>query len=100
LIQPLGSHSRTRLTPDARAPTSCLGFFGWVGDADLVDYLLAPGATVEGAAGWAAHGSRHHRRGDHVAVLERLVAAGAELEPSLLAEADAPLDEWLLDRVS
>jgi hypothetical protein len=30
--------------------------------------------------------------------MERLVAAGEELEPGFVDEADGPLDDWLLDR--
>ena len=78
---------------------SLLQHAAWVGDAALVEYLLARGATVAGAAGWTAHGSRHHRGGDHVAVMEQVTAAGAELERGLLEEADGPLYDWLLDRL-
>ena len=48
---------------------------------------------------WAAHGSRDNgSSGDHVGVAERLVAAGAEIEPRFLELADGPLADWLQSR--
>ena len=49
---------------------------------------------------WAAHGSQdyEHPDGDHVGVAERLVAAGAAIEPRFLELADGPLAEWLQSR--
>ncbi len=51
---------------------------------------------------WAALGSQegHALPGrDYVAVVDQLVAAGAELEESLLEVAEGPLADWLEDHV-
>ena len=69
----------------------------WVGGADLVAFLLAAGAEVVPLE-WAVHGSSNHGHGDYVGVAERLVAAGAVIEPRYLQEADGPLAEWLAAR--
>jgi ankyrin repeat protein len=50
--------------------------------------------------GWAVHGSRYGPPGDHVAVAERLVDAGAQVEPRLAGVAGGPLAEWLERRAS
>ncbi len=74
----------------------------FVGDAALVETLLARGATPDAAAalGWAAHGSRNHRAPgrDYVAVAELLVAAGASIETDL-EHAEGPLYAWLEQRL-
>jgi hypothetical protein len=71
-----------------------------------VERLLERGADPVARAhfdtplAWAAHGSSNYDDpdGDHVGVAERLVAAGAEIEPPLLELADGPLAEWLQSR--
>jgi ankyrin repeat protein len=75
----------------------------WVGSPELVDRLLERGADATARASfdtplaWAAHGSQHHELPgrDHVGVAERLVAAGAKVEPRFRDAADGPLAEWL-----
>ena len=77
----------------------------WIGAPDLVERLLARGADPVAPSGahrdtplaWAVHGSQHHRVPDRdfVGVAERLVAAGAEVEPQFLQFADGPLAVWL-----
>jgi ankyrin repeat protein len=76
---------------------SLLQHAAWVGDPELVGYLLDAGADAEGAVAWAVHGSQYHRLPgrDYVAVVERLLAAGAELEPQFADEADGPLRDRL-----
>jgi ankyrin repeat protein len=68
----------------------------WNGDAAAVSALLGQGADVHARArtplatplGWAAVGSLNvPAGGDHVAVAEVLLAAGAELEPGVVEEA-------------
>jgi ankyrin repeat protein len=81
----------------------------FVGDAELVAWLLGEGAdplveTDAGfptAIGWAALGSRNHGAPgrDYVAVAEQLAAAGAVLEPRFLEVADGPLAAWLAGRL-
>jgi hypothetical protein len=73
----------------------------WVGDAALVERLLRLGAEPGVALGWAAHGSRNHGAPgrDYVAVAEQLVAAGAQVEPGLLDDAEGPLYAWLEERL-
>jgi ankyrin repeat protein len=78
----------------------------WIGSVGNVKRLLERGADPEARAhfdtplAWAAHGSRDYDDpdGDHVGVAERLVAAGAEIEPRFLELADGPLAEWLQSR--
>ena len=77
----------------------------WVGSPELVDRLLQRGADPVALSGahfdtplaWAALGSEHHELPgrDYVGVAQRLLAAGAELEPRFLDVADGPLAEWL-----
>jgi len=76
---------------------SLLEHAAWVGDAALVERLLALGAEPGSALGWAAHGSRNHTAPgrDYVAVAELLVAADAPLEAGLLDDAEGPLYAWL-----
>ena len=73
----------------------------WVGDAALVERLLALRAEPGAALGWTAHGSRNHRAPgrDYVAVAELLVAAGTPLEGGLLEDAEGPLYAWLEARL-
>ena len=78
----------------------------WIGSVENVERLLERGADPVARAhfdtplAWAAHGSRDYDDpdGDHVGVAERLVAAGAEIEPRFLELADDPLAQWLQSR--
>ena len=80
----------------------------WIGSPELVEQLLARGADpgarsdphLETPLAWAAHGSQYHELPDRdfVGVAERLVAAGAEIEPRFLELAGGPLAEWLQSR--
>jgi ankyrin repeat protein len=80
----------------------------WQGKPDVVERLLALGSDPSARAatdfdtplGWAVHGSRYGPPGDHVAVAERLVDAGAQVEPRLAGVAGGPLAEWLERRAS
>jgi ankyrin repeat protein len=74
----------------------------WIGSVANTERLLERGADpaarthLDTPLAWAAHGSRDFGPdGDHVGVAERLVAAGAEVEPRFLELADGPLAEWL-----
>jgi ankyrin repeat protein len=74
----------------------------WIGSVENVERLLERGADPVVRAGpdtplaWAAHGSQDYgSEGDHVGVAERLVAAGAEIEPRFLEIAGESLLEWL-----
>ena len=77
----------------------------WIGSPELVDRLLERGADPVAASGahfdtplaWTVLGSQHYEVPDRdfVGVAERLVAAGAELDPRFLDVADGPLAEWL-----
>lgn len=77
----------------------------WVGDPLVVDRLLEFGADPVGGSGtevgppiaWAVHGSQYHGIAgrDYVAVVQRLLAAGGQLEPRFLDLAEGPLAEWL-----
>ena len=73
----------------------------WVGDAALVERLLALRAEPGAALGWTAHGSRNHRAPgrDYVAVAELLLAADAPLDPGVLDDAEGPLYAWLEARL-
>lgn len=81
----------------------------WVGGADLVEELLArgadpgapSGAEFDTPAAWAALGSQdwHIPGRDYVAVMERLLEAGAELEPRFAEVAEGPLHDWLAEWV-
>lgn len=81
----------------------------WVGDAELVRRLLAAGADARSQspapystpAAWAALGSEAWELPgrDYVAVIELLVAAGAELEPRFAGVAHGPLEGWLAGRL-
>ncbi len=80
---------------------SLLEHAAWVGDAALVERLLALGAKPGAALGWTVHGSRNHGAAgrDYVAVAELLLAAGGPLEGVLLDEAEGPLYAWLEQRL-
>ena len=77
----------------------------WIGSPELVERLLERGADpVARSAPTSTRRSPGRRTArsttsipdrDHVGVAERLVAAGAELEPRFLELADGPLAEWL-----
>jgi ankyrin repeat protein len=80
----------------------------WVGDADVVGRLLERGADPLATSGaeydlpiaWAALGSQwhFHEGRDYIAVVQRLLDAGAELEPRFAEVAEGPLADWLVDR--
>jgi ankyrin repeat protein len=80
----------------------------WVGNAAIVARLLErgadpvakSGAEFDTPAAWAALGSQYHATPgrDYVAVIERLLAAGAELEPRFVDVAARPLADWLDER--
>jgi ankyrin repeat protein len=82
-----------------------LGHAAWVGDPVVVGRLLEAGADpgyggeTESATplAVAALGSRNYRAPgrDYVAVAERLVAEGNEIEPRFLEVAEGPLYDWL-----
>jgi ankyrin repeat protein len=90
-------------------PGSLLHHACWVGDPLVVDRLLELGADPVGGSGtevgapiaWAVHGSQYHRMAgrDYVAVAQRLLAAGAQLEPRFLDMAEGPLAGWLEERI-
>jgi len=81
----------------------------WVGGPEVVTTLLAAGADPEAVSdapfstplAWAAHGSQYHRlpEQDYVAVAERLVAAGGELQARFLEVAEGELVPWLEERL-
>jgi Ankyrin repeat len=81
----------------------------WVGDADTARRLLELGADPIARSGapfdtpiaWAALGSQHWELPgrDYVAVVELLLAAGAELEPRFDDVAEGPLADWLATRI-
>jgi len=87
-------------------PGTLLHHAAWVGSPELVERLLERGADPVARAhfdtplAWAAHGSENcdFPDSDHVGVAERLVAAGAEIEPRFLEIAGGPLAEWLQSR--
>lgn len=81
----------------------------WVGDLQIITRLLQRGADPVADSGaefdtpvaWAALGSEHYTLPgrDYVAVVEALVAAGAELEERFADVPQGPLADWL-DRVA
>jgi ankyrin repeat protein len=91
-------------------PGTLLHHAGWVGDPAVVARLLErgadpvarSGAEFDTPAAWAALGSEAHRLPgrDYVAVMERLVAAGAELEERFVEVAEGPLADWLTQSAS
>jgi ankyrin repeat protein len=90
-------------------PGTLLHHACWVGDPDVVAKLLERGADPVARSGaeydtpvaWAALGSQYHAipGRDYVAVVERLVAAGAQLEPRFVEVAEGPLADWLQERL-
>jgi ankyrin repeat protein len=90
-------------------PGTMLHHASWVGDFDVVGRLLDRGADPLATSGadfdlpiaWAALGSQWHscEGRDYVAVVQRLLDAGAELEPRFADVAEGPLADWLEDRV-
>jgi ankyrin repeat protein len=79
----------------------------WVGNPELVRELLRRGADPgDESSGtplaWAVHASGYHEvpGRDFVAVAEALVAAGNEIDPRFLDEADGPLYDWLEARLT
>ena len=85
-----------------------IGHAAWVGDPEIVRRLVEAGADPGSGDGAnttlavAVHGSRNHRAPgrDYVAVAELLVAAGNEIEPRFLDEAEGPLYDWLEARTA
>jgi hypothetical protein len=74
----------------------------WRGQTDAVRALLARGAPVEIQANppvqgspltWAAHGSANcgNPRGDYIAIVRALVAAGAQVVPAQIEMAAPPV---------
>jgi ankyrin repeat protein/GNAT superfamily N-acetyltransferase len=85
----------------------------WWGHGDVVELLLARGEDPERRAepgiggtalGWTAHGSFHSPGPiagggtDHLRIAERLVAAGARVEPDMAHEAAPELAAWLAEQ--
>jgi ankyrin repeat protein len=89
-------------------PGTLLHHACWIGNPQIVGRLLELGAdpmAQSGAKGgvplaWTTLGSRYHRLAgrDYVAVAERLVAAGARLEPRFIESAHGALIDWLEQR--
>ncbi len=85
----------------------------WLGRVDFVEFLLERGAEVDERVeteyatplGWAAVGSRYSPDhpgdnfsvpdADYRGVAERLVAAGARVEPKFVEMSVGPLADWL-----
>jgi ankyrin repeat protein len=90
-------------------PGTLLHHAAWVGKPALVDRLLELGADPAASSGaaydtplaWAVLGSQSHRSAgrDDVAVAERLLAAGAELEQRFAQTAQGPLLDWIEGRL-
>jgi ankyrin repeat protein len=90
-------------------PGTLLHHACWVGNPQIVARLLELGADPIARSGakydtplaWAVLGSEAHRapRRDYVGLAERLVAAGAELEPRFIDVAQGPLLRWLEERL-
>jgi GNAT superfamily N-acetyltransferase len=82
-----------------------LHWAGWWGRVSTTELLLDRGADPRDAKarfgeplGWVVHGSRYSPRAgaeDFLVVAQRLVAAGAEVQPSMADEADGALADWL-----
>jgi len=90
-------------------PGALLHHACWVGSDELVRRVLALGADPLARSGaefdqplaWAVLGSQYHDMPgrDYVAVADRLLAAGAEVEPRFAEVAQGPLADWVEDRV-
>jgi ankyrin repeat protein len=86
-------------------PGTLLHHASWVGNPAIVSRLLdagadpvaSSGAEFDAPAAWAALGSQWHalEGRDYVAVVRRLVEAGAQLEPRFADVAEGPLAAWL-----
>ncbi len=82
-------------------PGTLLHHASWVGNPAIVERLLARGADPVAPSGaefdtpvaWAVLGSQYHASPgrDYVAVVQRLLAAGAQLEPRFAEVAEGPL---------
>jgi ankyrin repeat protein/GNAT superfamily N-acetyltransferase len=113
-----GRVEATALLLDVGAPMDARGDLGgsplhhaaWNGRGGTVDLLLrrgadplavAPPPTSSTPLAWAVHGSRHaSTHGDaHYGIGKRLVAEGAERDPSLADGARGQLADWLAGRV-
>ncbi|MDX6708585.1 MAG: hypothetical protein QOI48_4431 [Solirubrobacteraceae bacterium] len=89
-------------------PGTMLHHASWVGDPDVVgrllkrgaDPLATSGAEVDLPIAWAALGSQWHlcEGRDYIAVVQRLLDAGAELEARFAEVAEGPLADWLEDQ--
>lgn len=93
-----------RLHNGGGPPGTLLHMAAWVGDAALVERLLELGADPLAGSGaefgtplaWVVHGSQYGEgRGGRVEGAERLLAAGAELEPRFADTARGTLRDWL-----
>jgi ankyrin repeat protein len=90
-------------------PGTLLHHACWVGNAQIVERLLELGADPVAESGaehggplaWTVLGSQFHRLPgrDYVGVAERLVAAGATVEPRFVELAHGPLADWLEERI-
>jgi ankyrin repeat protein len=89
-------------------PGTLLHHACWVGKAQILSRLLERGADPHRSGegydtpiAWAFHGSQDHALPgrDYVAVVEHLLAAGAELEQRFFEDAAGPLADWLEDRL-
>ena len=63
--------------------------------------MAESGAEFDQPLAWAVLGSQYHDLPgrDYVAVADRLLAAGAAVEPRFAEVAQGPLAEWVEDRV-
>lgn len=90
-------------------PGTLLHHASWTGNDAVVSRLLERGADPVARSGadydsplaWAVHGSYNSELPgrDYVAVAERLVAAGAQLEPRFAERAEGSLAGWLQERL-
>jgi ankyrin repeat protein len=91
-------------------PGTLLHHAAWVGDPRIVSRLIERGADPISRSGadydtpvaWAVLGSQHDALPDrdYVAVVEALVAAGAELEERFTEVAQGPLADWIDREIS
>jgi ankyrin repeat protein len=90
-------------------PGALLHHAAWTGNAHVVRRLLERGADPVARSGadfdtplaWAVHGSTGWQieGRDYVAVADRLLEAGAELEPRFAERAEGPLASWVEERL-